>query len=105
MRLAALVTVFVAFTVWSLSIVAGQGFSPLAALLTGAPWAQQLFVDLCLALGVAWVWLFQDARRHGIRAWPYVLGTLAAGSIGVLAYLVHREVVVRGRSVASGTGG
>lgn len=95
MRLAALVTVFVAFTVWSLSIAAGQGFSPLAALLTGAPWAQQLFVDVCLALGVAWVWLFQDARQHGIRAWPYLLATLGTGSVGVFAYLLHREVVVR----------
>jgi len=102
MRLAALASLFVAFTIWSFGIVAGQGFSPLLALLSTEPWVQQLFVDLVLALGVAWAWLWQDARARKIPAWPYLVATLALGSIGVLAYLVHREVLGR-RPTTSGS--
>ena len=43
------------------------------------------------------VWVAQglmvpDARRHGLPAWPFVLVTLALGSIGALSYLVVRSL-------------
>lgn len=92
MRLAVLVVIFLAFTGWSLSVALGNGpigFIPLAG---REPWAAQMLVDLGLALFVAWSWLRHDAKAHGIAAWPYILGTLALGSIGVLTYLIHREL-------------
>ncbi len=33
-----------------------------------------------------------DAKRRGISPWPYFAVTLVAGSIGILAYLVAREL-------------
>ncbi len=95
MRLVVLVAVFVVFTGWSCTIIATQGFWGLASVLSREPWSQQLFVDLSISLIVAWSWLRHDARARGIAAWPYIVGTLAVGSISVLAYLIHRELVGR----------
>jgi hypothetical protein len=95
MRLAVLLVVFVAFTAWSLTVVAGQGFASLLSLVGREPWAAQLLVDLCLALVVAWSWLRHDARTRGITAWPYQVATVAVGSVAVLAYLIHRELAGR----------
>lgn len=97
MRLVGLVLAFVLFTGWSLTIVHSDGLSGLASLLSRERWSMQLLVDLVIASVVAWAWLRHDAREKGIAAWPYMLATAAVGSIGVLAYLVHRELVVRRR--------
>ena len=49
------------------------------------------FVDLCIALGLVTVWLVRDARDRGISPVPYMVLTLALGSVGPLFYLVRRE--------------
>lgn len=95
MRLAALIGVLVAFTGWSLVIVAPEGLPGLFALLRERPWGQQVFVDLCIALSVSWTWLSGEARARGINPWPYLIATPFLGSIAVLAFLVHRELVLR----------
>lgn len=92
MRLVVLVTVFVAFTVWSTTIVAGHGYFGFLSVALREPWAAQLLVDLSLALSVVWAFLIPDARRRGLAWQPYLVATLALGSIGVLAYLIHREL-------------
>lgn len=99
MRLAVLVVLFVAFTGWSLSVVVGSGPVGFISLAGREPWAAQMLVDLSIALFVAWSWLRHDAKARGIPAWPYVIATLAVGSIGVLAYLIHRELVGRRSAV------
>jgi hypothetical protein len=101
MRLAVLLVVFVAFTAWSVSILAGQGLGGLSMLLGREPWAAQLLVDLALALVVAWSWMRHDARARGIPAWPYMVATAAVGSVAVLAYLIHRELAGRRLPAAS----
>jgi len=95
MRLAALLVVFVAFTAWSLTVLAGQGLGGFFSLVGREPWAAQLLVDLSLSLVVAWSWLRHDARTRGITAWPYMVATVALGSVAVLAYLLHRELAGR----------
>ena len=50
----------------------------------------QVFIDLVIALTLFLVWMFVDARERAIPAWPYALLILTTGSIGALAYLVHR---------------
>lgn len=92
MRLAVLVVAFLAFTGWSLSVAMGSGPLGFVTLAGREPWAAQMLVDLSLALFVAWSWLRHDAKAHGIAAWPYLVATLALGSIAVLAYLIHREL-------------
>jgi fatty acid desaturase len=49
------------------------------------------FVDLVIALTLILGWMWRDARGRGLSPVPYVLLTLALGSVGPLAYLIRRE--------------
>jgi hypothetical protein len=49
-----------------------------------------VLVDLTIALGLVTVWMWRDARGHGISPVPYVLVTIATGSAGPLLYLIRR---------------
>ena len=50
-----------------------------------------LFTDLMIALTLAMVWMWRDARDRGVSPLPYVALTLALGSVGPLLYLIRRE--------------
>lgn len=49
-----------------------------------------LAVDLMIALGLAIVWMWRDARSRGVSPVPYAIATLALGSAGPLVYLIRR---------------
>ena len=57
-------------------------------------WGAQILVDFLLAISVALGWVIADARKRDLAYWPFVLLTLTL-SIGPLAYLIHRERVLR----------
>ena len=48
------------------------------------------FVDLLIALVLIMVWIGDDARRRGVSGLPYIVLTIALGSIGPLLYLILR---------------
>jgi hypothetical protein len=48
------------------------------------------FVDLAIALVLILVWMGDDARQRHVSALPYLLLTLALGSVGPLLYLIRR---------------
>jgi hypothetical protein len=48
------------------------------------------FVDLAIALVLILVWMGDDARERKISALPYLVLTLALGSVGPLLYLIRR---------------
>lgn len=52
----------------------------------------QVFADLAILCLASCVWMVADARERGIASWPFVALTLAAGSFGLLGYLVLREL-------------
>jgi hypothetical protein len=54
-----------------------------------------VFFDLVIALSLAMVWMWRDARERGATVWPYLVATLALGSIGPLSYLIVRESAKR----------
>lgn len=91
-RLPILIVVLVAFTLYTATVVAGHGYTGFLSLALAEPWGGQIFVDLVIALTLFLVWMLGDARERGLPAWPYALLVLTTGSIGALAYLVHREV-------------
>jgi protein-S-isoprenylcysteine O-methyltransferase Ste14 len=86
----ALIAVFAAFTIYTAFVVADQGYLGFVELAMTGGWAAQIFIDLCIALILFALWMFPDARAHGIPPWPYFLAILSTGSIGALAYLIHR---------------
>lgn len=66
----------------------------------------QIFSDLGFALVLACGWLAADARRRGVMAWPWLVATVAFGSLSPGLYLILREVQLRreagGRGVVGG---
>ena len=49
-----------------------------------------LLVDLVISLTIILVYLGNDASERGVSAVPYLLLTLAFGSVGPLLYLIRR---------------
>ena len=56
------------------------------------------FADLVIALSLVVLWMRQDARERGASVAPYVVLTLALGSVGPLLYLIRRQASVSRRS-------
>lgn len=52
--------------------------------------AMQVGLDLVISLGLVNLWIWHDARQHGISPLPYMLLSCALGSIAPLLYLVRR---------------
>lgn len=52
----------------------------------------QLLADLTIACLLVCAWMFADAPKRGMAAWPFIAITLAAGSFGPLFYLLVREL-------------
>ena len=52
-----------------------------------SPAGWQVFADLVIALILVLAWMIPDARQRGRNPWPFVIATLALGSIGPLLYL------------------
>lgn len=57
--------------------------------------AGQVLADLTIVCTLGCVWMVSDARTRGLKAWPFVVLTLIAGSFGLLGYLVMRELKAR----------
>lgn len=79
---------FLAMTVY---VVANHGYVGMFAdLLSTWPGILTAF-DLTIALFMIMGWMLVDARKHGLKVVPYMVATLAFGSLGPLAYLIRRE--------------
>ena len=90
LRLFSVIAVFAAFSIYTAIVVLNHGYTGFLELALTGGWGAQVFIDLCIALVLFTIWMVPDAREHGIPAWPYFLAILTTGSVGALAYLVHR---------------
>ncbi len=86
---AGVLLVFGGFSLW---VIAGHGLLGFLTLAGEEPWALQLLLDLAISLSFALSWLAQDARKHGITAWPFQVTAIFAGSFGLLGYLIWRGI-------------
>ena len=82
--------VLAAFTAYSLWVVAGYGYTGFLSLAAREPWGMQLLLDLVIACSFGVGWMHADARRRGMKSWPFVPVVLVFGSIGLLSYVVVR---------------
>ena len=90
LRLFSVIAVFAAFSTYTAIVVMNHGYTGFLELALTGGWGAQVFIDLCIALILFTIWMVPDARERGIPAWPYFLAILTTGSVGALAYLVHR---------------
>ena len=79
------------FGAFSVFVVVSEGYFGFIELALRERWGGQIFIDLCIALSMVLAWLVPDARRRGMRAWPWILGTLLLGSLAPLLYLAVRR--------------
>ncbi|KAB2887442.1 MAG: DUF2834 domain-containing protein [Kofleriaceae bacterium] len=82
----------VAFSAFSLWVVAAEGYLGFLSLARDEPWGLQLLLDVAIACFLYSIWMVRDARERGLPVAPYLVMMLFGGSIGALAYLVHRGV-------------
>jgi hypothetical protein len=61
-------------------------------------------VDLVIALSLVVGWMWQDARARRVSVLPYIVLTLAFGSVGPLLYLIRREAAVPGAPLRAAAG-
>jgi hypothetical protein len=66
-----------------------DGFITLFKSING--WGFVLVADLLIALSLIGGWMIKDARKEGRSAAPYLLLTLASGSVGPLVYLLRKR--------------
>ena len=86
---AAVLLPFTAYSVW---VIAGHGYTGFLSLAAREPWGMQMLLDLVLACSFGVGWMVHDARKHRITTWPFIAMTIAAGSCGLLGYVVYRAV-------------
>lgn len=96
-RVIALIAVIAAFGVLSALALVDVGYVGVLRPHFQSWGGAQVFVDLVILAVLACAWMVRDARERGLPAWPFVLITLAAGSFGLLFYLLARELRVTAR--------
>jgi hypothetical protein len=88
--------ILIPFTIYSLWVVAGFGYTGFLSLAAREPWGMQMLLDLVIACSFATGWMFADAKKHALpKPWPFLITTLFLGSIGLLSYAIYRAVFTR----------
>lgn len=82
--------VLVVFSAFSLWVTAEKGYFGFLTLARDEPWGLQILLDLAIACFLYSMWMVKDARERKLPVAPYLVAMLFLGSIGALAYLVHR---------------
>lgn len=82
--------VFAAFGAFSTYVLYDVGYVGIFRDAFESSGSIQVLCDLTISLGLVCIWMVGDARKHGRKAWPFVLTTLFLGSFGPLLYLMLR---------------
>jgi hypothetical protein len=88
MRRIVLIVTLIAFLVLTTLAVLQHGYAGIFMQQFQSYGGAQVLVDLVIALALFLVWMWNDAKAAGRNPLPWVLLTLALGSIGALIYLL-----------------
>jgi hypothetical protein len=90
------IVLFVGFATINLYALIAGGFAALGEYLRNlGAWGLLATADLLMALLLAVVWMWRDARAKRVAPLPYALLTLATGSLGLLLYLIRHDNTAR----------
>ncbi len=92
-----LAVVLAAFVALTVRVLTEQSYAEFVDTATANAATGLLFLDLIVCLGMACAWVIQDARRHGIVVWPFVVLSAAFGAAGPLLYLIRRPRMAASR--------
>ena len=84
---------FLLFSLYAIAIEGPFGFWPNH---TGNLWGNQVWLDLLLAVGIAWSFMVPQARALGMRPGPWLMLIASTGCIGLLA-MTARLLYLRDR--------
>ena len=91
MRSAMVFLILFAFGAYSLYVMWDFGYLGIWRAGFANAAALQILLDLVITCLLISGWMVGDARARGLKAWPFVGITVAAGSFGPLLYLLYRE--------------
>jgi len=91
-RLAILALVFLDFAALNAYVVSVHGYVGFWQAILSSPAGIAVLVDLTIAVGLIGVWMWNDSRERALPFLPYAVLALGFGSLGPLAYLIHREL-------------
>lgn len=87
-----LLGVLLLFSAYSFYVIGSTGVIGFFQQAHSTPAGIQVLVDLVIACTLGLIWMRGDAATRGLPFAPYAVLTLCLGSIGLLSYLLHREV-------------
>ena len=82
--------IFVAFVTYTAIVAADYGLVAFLKAAIDNTAVLQVSLDLVISVVIALTFVARDARLRGLPFVPYLVATLFLGSIGLLAYLLHR---------------
>ncbi len=78
---------FISFLIFSLYVVATEGLLGFWPNHTQNGWGNQVWFDLLLAIGIAWVFILPRAKVQNMRLPLWLIFICCSGCIGVLAMI------------------
>lgn len=91
MQRGVIMTVLVLFAALSAAAIWQHGYTGIFAHQLQNLAGGQVLADLAIALSLAMIWIWRDAKETGRSAWPWIVATLIVGSFGPLVYLLTRK--------------
>lgn len=88
MRKIGLTITLVAFLILTTMAILQHGYAGIFTQQFQSYGGIQVLIDLVIALSLFLIWMWQDAKTAGRNPIPWLLLTLATGSIGALIYLL-----------------
>lgn len=90
--------ILIAFSAYTGYVLVERGYLdvPMSALRDIS--AGQVFLDLTIACGLIGVWMIKDTEPLGGVRWLYIIAIPFLGSLAILPYLIHREIVLKRRA-------
>jgi hypothetical protein len=100
-KIIALALVLIGFSAITAEALVTHGYVGYFDALFSTAAGVHVLLDAVIALTLVMIWMSRDAKERGLPFWRYAVATLFLGSVGPLAYLIHREVRERAPRAAT----